>query len=665
MTGTIAISRQRNLGIIAHVDAGKTTLTERILFHAGRIHRIGGVDEGTTTTDHRPEEQAKGITITAAAVSCAWGDHALTLIDTPGHVDFTMEVERSLRVLDGAVVLLDAVAGVEPQTETVWRQAERHGVPRIAFVNKLDRAGADLDRAVRSLRDRLGVRPLVLTLPDGEPLSALLDVVRRERVTFDEEGRVASRVPCDDPRIDAAREALVEACAELDEALLESFVESRDVSAEALLAALRRGTLEGRWLPVLAGSAYRNVGVPLLLDAVVALLPDPSEAAPLAEGWARAADAPLAGLCFKVDFDTFGALAFVRVYAGVLRRGDVVAVQSRKLRVGRLVRLFAAQREDVEEAPAGSIVALVSADLSTGDTLSEPSHPISLEPVRAPDAVMRVAIEPRTRSDRDRLPKALARLRVADPSLRVIADPDTGQTLLGGMGQLHLEIAVSRLSTEHGVTVDVGAPRVAYRETVSSRARVDEVLRKQTGGPGLFAHVVMELEPASPGEGFVFEDRIRGGAIPREYVSGVRKGVEAALGSGVLGHPVVDVRVRLLDGSTHPNDSSEHAFALCAEQAFRAALRQAGPVLLEPLVRLEVHAPEAHVGDLIGDLSARRGRILGMETERDLVRVEAEAPLAELFGYATDLASLARGRGTHHLELARYAPAPEGVRVRS
>lgn len=669
------VSNRRNLGIIAHVDAGKTTLTERVLFHTGRIHRAGGVDQGDTITDHRPEEQSMGITITAAAVSCEWRGYALSLIDTPGHVDFTMEVERSLRVLDGAVVLLDGVVGVEPQTETVWRQADKHGVPRLAFVNKLDRAGADFGRSLQSLEERFGVRPLALSLPAGDPLDSVIDVITGERVFHDEHGHELRREPCAARAREEAHERLVEAAAELDETILEGWLAGQLDSTE-LLALLRRGTIEGRWLPTFAGSAFRNIGVPLLLDGIVALLPSPEEASAVVDRATGAARArlprePLTALCFKVDFDSFGALAFLRVYSGVLRRGDSVAVgQGRgRLRVGRLVRLFADQREEVEFAVAGEIVALVGGELATGDTLSALEQRFALEPIETPASVMRVAIEPRTRADRERLPKALGRLRLADPSLRVLADAETGQTLLGGMGELHLEIATRRLRSEHGVEVAVGAPRVAYRETIGREigqtVRVEHVHKKRSGGPGQFAHVVLEFERLPAGEGFRFEDLSVGGAIPKEYLSGLRKGALAAMSCGLLGHPVVDVGVRVLGGSTHVQDSSELSFAIAAEAAFRRGSAEAGPALLEPLVQLEVATPEAHVGDVVGDLSSRRARVLDLAPRGGVVEIRAEVPLAELFGYASRLGSLTSGRGSHRTGEVRYAPAPDGVEVRA
>lgn len=671
MTQTNVRARTRNLGIVAHVDAGKTTLTERVLFHAGRIHRIGNVDAGTTTTDTRPEEVAKGITITAAAVTCAWRDHQLTLIDTPGHADFTIEVERSLRVLDGAVLLLDAVAGVEAQTEKVWNQAERWGVPRIAFVNKLDRAGADLERTLASIRERLGATPALMTLPIGTERDheGHVDLVRLRAVRFDEDGRpVLGDIPLE--LLDAAREArasLVTRCAEVDDTLLEKWVEGDDVTGEELIAALRRGTLEGRLLPVLAGSALANRGVPPLLDAVVDLLPAPEEGPPL-RGLSsettrpRSVDAPLAALCFKVVHDDHGTLAMVRVYSGVLRRGDSVGVGGGrdKLRVGRLVRLFADRREAVEEVPAGGIAGVIGARLSTGDTLSALDDRMLLEPIRSPRTVMRVAMQPRGPEDRDRLPEALRRILSEDPSLRVSTDPETGQTTLAGMGQLHLEIWVSRLASEHRVEVEVGEPKVAYRETIMRAAEVVHTHSKQTGGPGQWARVALRLEPTEPGEGLVFEDRIKGGAIPREYVPAVFAGCRDAATSGPLGgHPVVDTRIILLDGETHPNDSSEQAFAHAGHSAFELACREAGVVQLEPLMRIELRVPEVHVGDVVGDLCSRRGRVLSMEPETVRThRVVGEVPLAELFGYASDLGSLTRGRGTHHLELARYARVP-------
>jgi elongation factor G len=665
------ISRFRNFGIIAHVDAGKTTLTERILYYTGRIHRLGGVDEGTATTDFRPEERQKGITISAAAVRCPWRDHELSLVDTPGHADFAMEVTRSLRVLDGAVVVLDGVAGVEPQTEVVWRQADRHAIPRVCFVNKLDRAGADFERTLRAIAERLGARPVVINLPVGEEreLEGVIDLVRMQAVIWTgDDGQHFEVRPIPDSLSEIARshrEALLEACAEADEAFLERWT-SGELGEDDILAALRKGTLALRFVPVLAGSALHNRGVQPLLDALVDLLPAPEERPAIVDvetGEERvlSLEAPLAALCFKVVFDNFGAAAFVRIYAGTLERGDSVRVGDRRMRIGRLVRLFADRDEEVTSASAGEIVALIGTDLVTGDTISDPAHPILLEPPHPPPAVMRIALEPRTRIDRDRLPKALARLLVEDPSLRLVADPETGQTTLAGMGQLHLEMSVSRLESAHGVHVDTGAPRVAYRETIARTADVDVTHSKQTGGPGQFAHVILRVAPSSD-RGLEFEDLVTGGALAREHVSGVRKGCEAAAQSGVLGgYPVVGVKVSLLGGSTHVQDSSEMAFAIAARKAFVDACRAAGPLLLEPCMRLVVHTPKEHVGDVIGDLSARRGKVVGMSTENVLHTVTAEVPLAELFGYADVLGSLTHGRGTHRMELARYSPVPEAL----
>ncbi|MGE0791064.1 MAG: elongation factor G [Sandaracinaceae bacterium] len=645
-----ALSRLRNLGIIAHVDAGKTTLTEQILVHAGKIHRAGNVDRGDTTMDHRPEERAKGITITSAAVTCAWRDHALTLIDTPGHADFTIEVERSLRVLDGAVVLLDAVAGVEPQTEKVWRQADRWRVPRVAFVNKLDRLGADLRRAVDSLRERLGARPVLVTLPIGREreLTGLVDLVTLRSVTTDERGaRVFAEIPTSmHDEVLVAREALLLACAELDESLLDG-----EVMPERLIAALREGTRQGTLLPTFCGSALANLGVPTLLDGVVDLLPPP-EGSP---------EAPLAALCFKVEHDAHGAKAWVRVYAGTLSPGVAGVGDGRAtVRIGRLARMFAGRAEAIDAIGVGEIGALIGTDLHTGDTICDREHRTLLAPIDVPDDVMRVAIEPETRDDRDKLSRALARLRLEDPSLRVIDDAQTGQTMLGGMGELHLEVSLARLASAHGVRVGAGAPKVAYRETITRAAEVSHLHRKQSGGgSGQWARVVLRLEPADPGAGLLFEDRIKGGVIPKEWIGPVFDGCrEAAQAGPAGGHPVVDVRVLLLDGETHSHDSNELAFHVAGRAAFRLAIAEASPAVLEPLMLLDVRVPEAHVGEIIGDLAARRGKVLAMDLDSPTtVVVNAEVPLASLHGYASALAGLSHGRGTHHMTLARYARA--------
>ncbi|MDX2088418.1 MAG: elongation factor G [Kofleriaceae bacterium] len=664
MTRKIGIDRIRNIGIIAHVDAGKTTLTERVLFHTGRIHQVGEVHAGTAHTDHHPLEQKKGITIMAAAVTCDWLGHRIHLIDTPGHVDFTIEVERSLRVLDGAVVVLDGVAGVEPQTETVWRQADRHRVPRLVFVNKLDRVGADFVRAMGEVRTRLGATPVAVTWPlfEEERLVGVVDLVTLEEVRWPIEG--APSVPVRQrvrgmlsDNLMKARELVLEVCADEDPSVLAAIVEGREVARAALWQALRKATVAGRVVPVLAGSAYHYRGVEPLLDAVVALLPSPRD-----RDAEASSDAELAALGFKVTFDDHGQLTFVRIYKGALAKGMTVLASraGRKLRVGRLVQLMADEREEVTRLEAGEIGAIIGVPLQGGETLCSPDAPVVLESIVAPEPVVRVAVEAKTSADREKLGVALGRMVAADPSLRLESDAETGQTLLAGMGQLHLEIAVERLAIEHGVEVVTGRPRVAYRSTLQKMVRREYRHVKQSGGPGQWAHVVLEVGPAEAGAGLVFEDRIKGGVVPREYIRGVERGVREAMEQGLLGgHPVVDVRAVLVDGSTHPNDSSELAFQIAGAHAFRLAAADAAPCLLEPVMLLEVTSPEADVGAVVGDVGRRRGQVQALDARGDDRVVRAEVPLAETFGYAGALGTLTHGRGRFTLEPARYAQAPD------
>jgi elongation factor G len=688
-----SLDRIRNIGIVAHVDAGKTTLTERVLLYTGRIHAAGEVHAGTAHTDHHEIEQRRGITIMAAAATCDWQDHRIHLIDTPGHVDFTIEVERSLRVLDGAVVVLDGVAGVEPQTETVWRQADRHRVPRIVFVNKLDRVGADYARSLDELRTRFGVKPVAVTAPlfDGDTLVGVIDLVELQAIRWtDDTGFGFTREPVLAPLSDnlqRMRERLLEACADEDPEILAALVDPASqpeagslvdpasqpeagslhfggtaIPAARLRAALRRGTVAGRLVPVLAGSAYKNRGVQPLLDAVVAYLPSPSDREPV-----RAADgtdtrepsreAPLAALAFKAVFDDHGQLTFVRVYSGVLARGATVQTgRGKKLRIGRLVQLVADEQVEVDALAAGEIGALLGAPVPGGETLSDPAHPIVLEAITAPEPVMRVAIEAATSAERERLSLALGRMVAADPSLRLESDAETGETLLAGMGQLHLDVAIERLATEHHVHVRAGAPRVAYRTTLTRTVQRDYRHVRQRGGPGQFAHVVIQVGPAPAGKGLVFEDRTKGGVIPRPFIKAVEAGVRGAMSEGLLGgHPVVDVAVTLLDGSTHEKDSNEQAFQVAGSLAFKAAAADAGAIMLEPIMLLEVSCPEDEVGAVIGDLGRRRGEVLALDARGADRVVRAEVPLAETFGYAAALGSLTHGRGRFTLEPVRYA----------
>jgi elongation factor G len=644
------LERIRNIGIIAHVDAGKTTLTERVLFHTGRIHKIGEVHDGTATTDFDPIEQKRGITISGATVTCDWQGHRIHLIDTPGHADFTIEVERALRVLDGAVVVLDGVAGVEAQTETVWRQADRHGVPRIVFVNKLDRVGADFERALGEVATRLRARPLAVNWPlyDGDAIAGVVDLVAMETVTWVGDGLTTPvRAPVISDNYKAARERLLEAAADEDPEILVAVVEGRAIATEQIWAALRRATIAGRIVPVLAGAAYKNRGVEPLLDAVVALLPAP-----------RVEAGSLAALAFKIVFDEHGQLSFVRVYRGTLEKGMTVlaAGSKRKLRIGRLVKLVADEREDVERLEAGEIGAVIGLPIAGGETLCSPDAPVELEKILAPEPVVRVAVEPKSSTDREKFSLALGRMVAADPSLRLETDPETGQTLLAGMGQLHLDVRAEQLLTEHGVAVITGKPLVAYRSTLRTTARVDIHHVKQTGGPGQWAHVVLEVGPAASGAGFVFEHRIKGGALTREYIRGVETGVRAAMSNGLLGgHPVVDVHVVLVDGSTHVSDSSELAFSIAGGKAFRAAAAEAEPILLEPIMNLEVTCRSEDVGTIVGDLARRRGQVVELEARGDETVVRGEVPVAETFGYASALGGMTHGRGRFTMEPARYA----------
>ncbi|GBD40791.1 Elongation factor G [bacterium HR39] len=682
MPRQVPIERYRNIGIIAHIDAGKTTTTERILYYTGKTYKIGEVHEGTATMDWMEQEQERGITITAAATTTFWRDHRINIVDTPGHVDFTIEVERSLRVLDGAVVVLDGVAGVEPQTETVWRQADKYRVPRIVFVNKMDRMGANFERCVQMVRERLGANAVPVTLPIGAEADfrGVVDLVNGRGIVWHEEtlGALFSYVDVPQELREAAAEArtrLIEAAVEFDDEAMMAYLECEEPSAETLIRCIRRATIAGKMVPVLCGAAFKNKGVQPLLDAVVDYLPSPADLPPVEGVNPRTGeketrppedDAPMSALAFKIMTDPFvGTLTFVRIYSGRIDGSSYVwnSTKGRRERIGRILLMHANQREEIRDASAGDIVAFVGLkETTTGDTLCDPDHPIVLEKMEFPEPVIEVAVEPKTKADQEKLSAALQKLAQEDPSFRVSIDPETGQTIIKGMGELHLEIIVDRLRREFKVDCNVGQPQVAYRETITRDAEVDYTHKKQTGGAGQFARVKMVLHPAERGAGLIFENKIVGGAIPKEYIPGVQKGIESAMQSGVLaGFPMVDVHVELVDGAYHEVDSSTMAFEIAARQAFREAARKAAPVLLEPVMRVEVVTPEEYMGDIIGDLNARRGQILGMEPRGNAQAIRALVPLAEMFGYVSTLRSLSQGRAQYTMQFDHYAPVPQNL----
>jgi elongation factor G len=675
------LEKTRNIGIMAHIDAGKTTTTERILFYTGINYKIGEVHEGTATMDWMAQEQERGITITSAATTCNWNDHRINIIDTPGHVDFTMEVERSLRVLDGAVALFDSVAGVEPQSETVWRQADKYGVPRIAFVNKMDRVGANFERSVEMMKDRLRANAIPINLPIGaeENFRGIVDLVRMQALVWDDDslGARYNVLPIPAELADdaaAARDKLLEAAAEFDEGLLEKYLEGKEVSVDELKVALRKGTLESKIVPVLCGSSFKNKGVQSLLDAVVEYLPSPLDKPPVQgvdpngkEDTRQASDsAPFSALAFKIMTDPFvGALTFFRVYSGTMESGSQIlnSTRNRKERIGRLLKMHANKREEIKDVCAGDIAAAVGLrETRTGDTLCAENHPIILESIDFPDPVIDIAIEPKTKADQEKLGTSLAKLAAEDPSFRVRTDKETGQTIIAGMGELHLEIIVDRLLREFKVDANVGKPQVAYRETIRKTVENEHKFVRQTGGRGQYGHVLLRVEPLPPGTGFEFKDEVKGGTVPREYIPAVEKGVKEALESGVLaGYPVVDVRVALYDGSYHEVDSSEMAFKIAASICFKEACQKASPVILEPIMAVEVVVPEEFMGDVMGNLNSRRGKIQGMEPRGGAQVINAEVPLKEMFGYATQLRSMTQGRATYTMQFAHYEPVPQAI----
>ncbi|MGC9334962.1 MAG: elongation factor G [Anaerolineae bacterium] len=682
--------RIRNIGIIAHIDAGKTTVTERVLFYSGRTHRLGSVDEGTTVTDFMDQERERGITIQSAAISTEWRDYQINIIDTPGHIDFTAEVQRSLRVLDGGVVVFDGVAGVEPQSETVWRQADRYNVPRICFVNKLDRVGADYWRTLETIRKRLGAKPVAVQMPMGteSDFCGLVDLIEAKATLYDREEDAqptVTEVP-EEFQAEATRRRveLIETLAELEVEgsleLAEQYLEGKDPSPETLRKILRRATLSGEIVPVLAGTALRNKGVQLLLDAVVEYLPSPKDVPPMPATDTQTEkqvacpadpDAPTAALVFKISTDPYmGRLCYFRVYSGTVRRGDTLLNPSsrERERIGRLVRMHADRREEVDEIRAGDIGAVLGLKATTsGDTLSDEGRPVVLEQISFPAPVIELAIEPRTKADQDRLADALHRLLEEDPTLQIRQDDRLGQTVLSGMGELHLEVVLERLRREFSVGTNVGRPQVAYYETITRPSQAEARLVKQSGGRGQFAVVEIEIEPLPSGEGFVFENKVVGGAVPRQFVPSIEAGIRDAMTKGVLGdHPMVDLKVSLVDGKAHDVDSSDMAFRTAASMALRQAVSQAGPVMLEPIMRVEVVMPDEYTGDVIGDLSARQASITGIDSRNGSGQsIQADVPLASMFGYATTLRSRTQGRGTFVMEFDHYAPiSPEVVKAR-
>ncbi len=684
------LERTRNIGIMAHIDAGKTTTTERILYYTGKSYKIGEVHDGAATMDHMAQEQERGITITSAATTCVWNNHRINIIDTPGHVDFTIEVERSLRVLDGAVTVFDSVAGVEPQTETVWRQANKYNVPRMCFVNKMDRIGADFYRTVQMVEDRLQANPLVLHLPIGaggpeavKAYEGLVDIVRMKALVWrdiDEKDLGATYEIEDIPadmveQANEYREAMMETIATQSEELMDKYLEGEEVSEAEIKKAIRSGTLAGEFVPILCGSAFKNKGVQPMLDAVIDFLPSPIDIEPAhgveMKGGEEIAvtrgpeDKEFAALAFKIVADPFGKLTYFRVYSGEISKGEEVynSTKEDRERLGRILLMHANQREDLDIAMAGDIVAgLGFKNVTTGDTLCDRDHAVILERMEFPEPVIHVAIEPKTKSDQEKLGKALKSLSDEDPTFRIRSDEETGQTVISGMGELHLEVLVDRMMREFGVEATVGKPQVAYRETITKEVKSVEYRHiKQSGGSGQFAVVKIDMEP-NPGGGYEFEDKISGGKIPREYINPTNQGLQSSLDNGVLaGYPTVDVKVSLVDGQYHDVDSSEMAFKIAGQMAFRKAAEMAKPVLMEPIMSVEVVTPEEYMGDVMGDLSSRRGRIGSMEARGNTQVVNAQVPLSEMFGYSTDLRSRTQGRATYTMQFSEYQQVPEAI----
>ncbi len=681
MARPVSLGRTRNIGIIAHIDAGKTTVTERILFYTKKIYKLGEVHEGAATMDWMPQEQERGITITAAATTAFWGDHRINIIDTPGHVDFTVEVERSLRVLDGAVVVFDGVAGVEPQSETVWRQADRYRVPRICFINKLDRTGADYWRCVEMIRDRLGATPVPIQIPIGseDTFKGVIDLVRMRAIVWsDDLGSTFEETDIPADLADEAaryRERMIELVAEVDDDLTHKFLEGEELTEDDIVHGLRLGTLQYRIVPTLCGSALKNKGVQPMLDAVVAYLPSPLDVPPVigedprthAEVLRTVDDSePFAGLAFKIAADPFvGKLAYFRVYSGTLKSGSYVlnATKGKKERIGRILQMHANHREEIAEVHAGDIAAAVGLkETFTGDTLAEPEHPVILESMTFPEPVIEVAIEPKTKADQDKMAIALQRLAEEDPTFRVSTDEESGQTRIAGMGELHLDVLVDRMTREFKVAANIGKPQVSYRETIRRAAEGNGRFVRQTGGKGQYGHVILTLEPNQKGAGYEFVDKIVGGTIPREYMRAIDNGIQEALNTGIYaGYPMVDVKATVHDGSYHEVDSSEMAFKIAGSMAVKAAVEKASPTVLEPMMRVEVTMPEEYMGDVIGDLNSRRGHIEGMDSRGSTQVVRSFVPLAEMFGYATDLRSMTQGRASYSMELSHYAEVPASI----
>lgn len=678
----VSLEKYRNIGIMAHIDAGKTTTTERILFYTGRTYKIGEVHEGTAEMDWMAQEKERGITITSAATTTFWREHRINIIDTPGHVDFTVEVERSLRVLDGAIGVFCAVAGVEPQSETVWRQANKYNVPRLIFVNKMDRMGANYFNVRDQIIDRLGAKPLVIQIPMGaeEEFKGVIDLVKMKAIVWegDELGAKFNYHDIPDDLIDQAeeyRELMLESISDVDDSLMEKFLEGQDISEDEIKAAIRKGTIKMKFFPMLCGTAFKNKGVQPLLDAVVDYLPSPEDIGKISgihpksrEEIERKIDEkePFSALAFKIMSDPYiGKLTFMRIYSGRLNQGDTVYNSSKEKneRIGRIVLMHANKREEIKTAKAGDIVGIIGLkNTQTGDTLCEKNNPILLESMIFPKPVISIAIEPKSKADYDKLTNGLAKLAEEDPTFTVRVDEETGQTIISGMGELHLEIIVDRLKREFKVEANIGQPQVSYRETIRGTSKVDKKYARQSGGRGQYGHVVITVEPLEPGKGFEFVDKIVGGKIPREYIPAVRKGIEEAMENGILaGYPVTDVKVTLLDGSYHEVDSSEMAFSIAGSMAFKEACKKANPVLLEPIMALEVIIPGEYLGDVMGDVNSRRGKILGMEDSNMGKIIKAQVPLSSMFGYATVLRSKTQGRGTYTMQFSHYEQVPESI----